>query len=34
VGYAGAIRMVELITNTLMDREDRLCSDEDLEVVM
>jgi nitrogenase molybdenum-iron protein beta chain len=34
VGYAGMIRMVERITNTLMDRQDALCADEDLEAVM
>jgi len=34
VGYSGAIRMVELITGALMDRMDRDCVDEDMEVVM
>jgi nitrogenase molybdenum-iron protein beta chain len=34
VGYSGMIRMVERITNTLMDRQDATCNDEDLEVVM
>lgn len=34
VGYSGAIRFVEKITNALMDRQDRDCADEDLEVVM
>ncbi|SHH99730.1 nitrogenase molybdenum-iron protein beta chain [Sporobacter termitidis DSM 10068] len=34
VGYTGMIRMVEHITNTLMDRQDADCADEDLEVVM
>jgi nitrogenase molybdenum-iron protein beta chain len=34
VGYTGMIRMVERITNTLMDRQDATCADEDLEVVM
>jgi nitrogenase molybdenum-iron protein beta chain len=34
VGYAGMIRMAERITNTLMDRLDRDCADEDLETVM
>lgn len=34
VGYAGAIRFVEKITNALMDRQDRDCADEDMEVVM
>lgn len=33
VGYSGAIRMMERITNTLMDTQDRLCADEDLELV-
>lgn len=34
VGYAGMIRMVEIMTNKLMDRQDALCADEDLEAVM
>ena len=34
VGYTGAIRFVEKITNALMDRQDRDCLDEDMEVVM
>jgi nitrogenase molybdenum-iron protein beta chain len=34
VGYRGAIRLVELILNALMDRQDRDCADEDLEMVM
>lgn len=34
VGYTGAVRMVERITNTLMDRQDRDSSDEDFECVM
>lgn len=34
VGYTGMLRMVEKITNALMDRQDRDCADEDLEVVM
>lgn len=34
VGYAGAIRYVEKITNVLMDRQDRDASDEDFELVM
>lgn len=34
VGYTGAMRMVEKITNAIMDRIDRDCADEDLEVVM
>jgi nitrogenase molybdenum-iron protein beta chain len=34
VGYAGAMRLVEQITNTLMDRQDRDASDEDAELVM
>lgn len=34
VGYIGAIRMIEHITNVLMDTDDRLCADEDLEVVL
>ncbi|MEL4106919.1 nitrogenase component 1 [Oscillospiraceae bacterium WX1] len=34
VGYVGAMRLAELITNALMDRQDRDCADEDLETVM
>jgi nitrogenase molybdenum-iron protein beta chain len=34
VGYSGAIRMTEQITNALMDRQDRDAADEDLETVM
>ncbi len=34
VGYKGAIRLVELILTALMDRQDRDCNDEDMEMVM
>ncbi|MDR1615420.1 MAG: nitrogenase molybdenum-iron protein subunit beta [Syntrophomonadaceae bacterium] len=34
VGYAGAIRLVEQITNVLLDRFDRDVSDEDFEIVL
>jgi nitrogenase molybdenum-iron protein beta chain len=34
VGYRGAIRILELILNALMDRQDRDAADEDLELVM
>ncbi len=34
VGYKGAMRLVEMITNALMDRQDRDCADEDVEMVM
>lgn len=34
VGYRGAIRLAELILTALMDRQDRDCADEDLEMVM
>jgi len=34
VGYAGAIRMVEQITNALLDRFDRDVADEDFEIVL
>ena len=34
VGYFGMMRLTELITNKLMDRQDELCNDEDLEMVM
>ena len=34
VGYGGGIRLVELITNALMDRFDRDVADEDFEIVL
>lgn len=34
VGYKGAMRILELMLNALMDRQDRDCNDEDLEMVM
>ncbi|MFP3156305.1 nitrogenase molybdenum-iron protein subunit beta [Lachnospiraceae bacterium ZAX-1] len=34
VGYTGAIRLIEKITEALMDRQDRNSSDEDFEIVM
>lgn len=34
VGYKGAMRLAELITNTIMDRQDRDCAEEDFEMVM
>ncbi len=34
VGYFGMMRLVEIITNKLMDWQDATCSDEDLETVM
>lgn len=34
VGYKGAMRIVELISNALLDRQDRDCADEDLELIM
>jgi len=34
VGYKGALRLFEQIANAIMDRQDRDCADEDLEVVM
>ncbi len=34
VGYKGAMRLIEMITNALMDRQDRDCADEDVEMVM
>ncbi|MDR2105456.1 MAG: hypothetical protein LBP51_06860 [Deferribacteraceae bacterium] len=34
LGYTGALRFVEKITNALMDRQDEDSADEDLEVVM
>ena len=34
VGYKGAMRLLELMLNALMDRQDRDCADEDMEMVM
>lgn len=34
VGYKGAMRLAELITNALMDRLDRDCEEEDFEMVL
>lgn len=34
VGYKGAMRLLELILNALMDRQDRDAKDEDMELVM
>lgn len=34
VGYKGAMRLVEMITNALMDRQDADSADEDVEMVM
>ncbi|MDR0515092.1 MAG: nitrogenase molybdenum-iron protein subunit beta [Coriobacteriaceae bacterium] len=34
VGYTGGIRLIEKISNALMDRFDRDCAEEDFEVVM
>jgi nitrogenase molybdenum-iron protein beta chain len=34
IGYRGAMRVAELIASALMDRIDRDCADEDLDVVM
>ncbi len=34
VGYRGAMRIVEMISNTLLDRQDRDAADEDLELIM
>lgn len=34
VGYKGAMRLAELITNAIMDRQDRDCKEEDFEMVM
>ncbi len=34
VGYKGAIRLAELITNALMDRQDRDAAEEDFEMVL
>lgn len=34
VGYKGAMRLLELMLNALMDRQDRDCNEEDLEMVM
>lgn len=34
VGYKGGMRLAELITNAIMDRQDRDCNEEDFEMVM
>jgi len=34
VGYKGAMRLAEMILNALMDRQDRDCADEDMEMIM
>ncbi len=34
VGYKGAMRIIEMISNTLLDRQDRDAADEDVELIM
>ncbi|MEA4923683.1 MAG: nitrogenase molybdenum-iron protein subunit beta [Syntrophomonadaceae bacterium] len=34
VGYRGAMRLIEMISNTLLERQDRDASDEDYELIM
>jgi nitrogenase molybdenum-iron protein beta chain len=34
VGYKGAMRIIEMISNTLLDRRDRDAADEDLELLL
>lgn len=34
VGYKGAMRVIEMISNALLDRQDRDCADEDMELIM
>jgi len=34
VGYRGAMRIIEMISNTLLDRQDRDSTDEDFELIM
>jgi nitrogenase molybdenum-iron protein beta chain len=34
VGYKGAMRLAELITNAILDRQDRDCAEEDFEMVL
>lgn len=34
VGYKGAMRVIEMISNALLDRQDRDAADEDLELIM
>lgn len=34
VGYKGAMRLIEMISNALLDRQDRDCADEDMELIM
>ena len=33
-GYRGCLRLIEMISNTLLDRRDRDCLDEDYELVL
>jgi nitrogenase molybdenum-iron protein beta chain len=33
-GYKGAIRLLEMIINAILERQDRDCKDEDVELVM
>jgi nitrogenase molybdenum-iron protein beta chain len=33
-GYKGAIRIIEMFTNAILDRQDRDCAEEDFELVM
>lgn len=34
IGYKGAMRIIEMISNTLLERQDRDAADEDLELIM
>lgn len=34
VGYKGAMRLIEMMTNAMLEEQDRTCADEDLELVM
>lgn len=34
VGYKGAMRIIEMISNALLERQDRDCADEDMELIM
>lgn len=34
VGYRGCLRLIEMVSNALLDRRDRDCKDEDYELVL
>jgi nitrogenase molybdenum-iron protein beta chain len=34
VGYRGCLRLIEMVSNALLDRRDRDCKDEDYELIL